>query len=112
MDKLWTTGRRIQFKEWKIMAATDFKLVKLERALECAARLSSAHAEAVKAAEKVFEQTFGEDVPEESFKMTGGTNKNEVGHLFNEMVNHDENMGGDSLHALVLKMKKLMESGE
>ena len=94
------------------MTSTDFKLIKLERALERAARLSSVHAEAVKVAEKVFKQTFGEEVPEESFKITGGNNKNEVGHLFNEMVNHDENMGGDSLHALVLKMKKLMESEE
>jgi len=94
------------------MAATDFKLIKLERALERAATLSSAHAQAVQVAEKVFAQTFGEDVPEESFKMVGATSKDEVGYLFNEIVNYDENMGGDSLHALVLKMKKLMEGDE
>lgn len=94
------------------MAATDFKLVKLERALERAARLSSVHAEAVQTAEKVFEQTFGEEVPEESFGIGGGDNKSIVGSLFNNMVNHDENMGGDNLHTLVLKMKKLMESEE
>lgn len=96
------------------MTPTKFQLKKLERALDRAAKLSNLHAEAVKVAEGVFEETFGVDVPEEFDHNTFPTSKGSVGSLFNDFTNHDENMAGDNVTTafLVERMAELMNMEE
>lgn len=92
---------------------TKKQLKKLERALEKAANLGAAHANAVRDAEHVFEEVFGEDVPEESYSIVSNSPAEEVGSLFNNFVNHSENMSGtDTVAGLVQKMADLMSKGE
>lgn len=86
------------------------QLKNLEAVLNRAAMASIAHSDAVRAAEVAFVLAFGVDVPEESFSISGGDAKNEVGALFNSFVNYAENMSGpnNDVADLVQKMKKLM----
>jgi hypothetical protein len=82
----------------------------LEVALARAANLSNRHADAVRAAGRAFETVFGVEVPEESYELSGGNSQNQVGSLFNNFVNHGENMSEtDTVSGLVQTMKKLME---
>jgi hypothetical protein len=84
----------------------------LERAMYDAAILAGAHRESVKRAALLFEQFFNEEVPEESYSIIGGNSKNEVGSLFNNYVNYEENYAGKSSKALVNKICKLMDKPE
>lgn len=94
------------------MTPTKFQLKKLERALERAAKLSTIHAEAVRVVEDIFTETFGVNVPEESFSISGGIPTNEVGSLFNNFVNHGEDMAGNTTASIVARMAELMATVE
>ena len=97
------------------MTPTKFQLKKLERVLDRAKKLSWLHADAVNVAIRIFEETFNvEEVPEECFSISGGNAKNEVGSLFNDFVNHGENMAGDNAttEELVTRMVELMAMKE
>lgn len=87
-------------------------LKRLMKALNKAAILEQKHTDAVRNAELVFLEVFGEDIPEENFTMEGNTGKEEVGSLFNNFVNHGENMAGNTIKELVQKINELMENGE
>jgi hypothetical protein len=91
---------------------TDQQKKVLERAMYDAAILAGAHKNAVRDAAMLFESFFGEEVPEESYSLTGGNSKNEVGSLFNNYVNWEENYAGKSSKALVNKICKLMDKIE
>lgn len=82
------------------------------KALNKAAILEQKHTDAVRNAELVFLEVFGEDIPEENLTMEGNTGKEEVGSLFNNFVNHGENMAGNTIKELVQKINELMENGE
>jgi len=90
---------------------TKEKLNRLAKALNKAAVLEQKHTNAVQEAAKVFSEVFGEDLPEENLTMTGSDGKEEVGSLFNNFVNHGENMGGNTTKELVMKMNELMKRG-
>jgi hypothetical protein len=83
---------------------------KLESALYKAFVLGCKHTNAITESEKAFYELFGEDVPEENLHMMKSNNREEVGSLFNNFVNHGENMAGDSVKDLVEKMIELMEN--
>jgi hypothetical protein len=87
-------------------------LKRLMKALNKAAILEQKHTDAVRNAELVFLEVFGEDIPEENLTMEGNTGKEEVGSLFNNFVNHGENMAGNTIKELVQKINELMENGE
>jgi len=91
------------------VVVTKANLKKLEKAMVVAAELSFKHADAVQTAADAFEKAFGEDVPEECFTIVGGNSKEEVGSLFNNLVNHGENMSGkQTVEELVIEMVRLM----
>lgn len=95
------------------MKLTKQQIRVLEAAFDKAANLSGAHALAVQSAERLFEQFFGESVPEEA--MSGFSSpKEEVGSLFNNYVCHDENMAGDNATTkdLIRMMEELMNMSE
>lgn len=72
------------------MVATKAQLRKLEAALKRAGTLSLEHSDAVKKAQVLFAEVFGEDVPEEALGLRSATPREEVGHLFNEAACHGE----------------------
>jgi hypothetical protein len=89
--------------------ATKENLKALKKDLDRAAELSRKHADAVQKASAAFEKAFGVEVPEESFKITGGDEANTVGSLFNNYANHGENMCSNDTGELVSMMNMLME---
>jgi hypothetical protein len=73
----------------------------LVSAFDDAANLAESHRYAVEKAARLFNQYFGEDVPEEAM---GGfaSSKEEVGSLFNNYVNYAENLTSDNATTLDL----------
>lgn len=93
--------------------ASKKNLKALEMALERAAALSIQHGDAVQDAVAAFEKAFKQEVPEECFSICGGDSKNMAGSLFNDFVNHGENLSGqEGVEGLVLEMQKLMKVKE
>ena len=87
------------------------KLKALEDTLARASSLAEEHGYAVREAEEAFMNAFGAVVPEEMGICSGAfaSSEEEVGGLFNNFVNHSENLSsGNTVKDLVSDMVKLM----